>query len=47
VAAKLHQQQKQNLTHILESFKKEKTVFNQKFSELRRRLDSFGQPRAL
>jgi hypothetical protein len=35
----------QNLAHIIESFKKEKTAFNERFSELKKRLDTFNNKR--
>ena len=35
----------QNLAHIIESFKKEKSAFNERFSELKKRLDTFNNKR--
>ncbi len=35
----------QNLANIIESFKKEKTAFNERFSELKKRLDTFNNKR--
>jgi len=35
----------QNLAHIIESFKKEKFAFNERFSELKKRLDTFNNKR--
>jgi hypothetical protein len=35
----------QNLAHIIESFKKEKCAFNERFSELKKRLDTFNNKR--
>jgi uncharacterized coiled-coil DUF342 family protein len=32
-----------NLSSIIESFKKEKTAFNERFLELKRRLDNFNE----
>jgi hypothetical protein len=34
-----------NLANIIESFKKEKSAFNERFSELKKRLDTFNQKR--
>jgi uncharacterized coiled-coil DUF342 family protein len=34
-----------NLTNIIESFKKEKTAFNERFQELKKRLDTFNSKR--
>jgi hypothetical protein len=36
----------QNLANIIESFKKEKTAFNERFSELKKRLDTFNNKRS-
>ena len=54
--AVIHQQQPQidsvrtegasnNLANIIESFKKEKSAFNERFSELKKRLDTFNSKR--
>ncbi len=34
-----------NLANIIESFKKEKSAFNERFSELKKRLDTFNSKR--
>jgi hypothetical protein len=34
-----------NLANIIESFKKEKSAFNERFSELKKRLDNFNNKR--
>ena len=39
------QQPANNLANIIESFKKEKSAFNERFSELKKRLDTFNSKR--